>query len=60
MLEHKNDYKTISIAKSTELHNWHRTEMGITTGLRNHSVALLEQLFTLDILGRYKKHGEID
>lgn len=40
MLEHKNDYKTISIAKITELHNCIVHEMGITTGLRNHSVGI--------------------
>jgi len=40
ILNHKNDFKTISIARITELHNCIVHGMGITTGLRTHSVGI--------------------
>jgi len=40
ILKHKEDFKNISLAKISELHNCIVREMGITTGLRIHSVGI--------------------
>jgi len=40
VLKHKDEFKTISLTQITELHNYIVHEMGITTGLRSHSVGI--------------------